>query len=56
MLLDVVQVVTNPSSSTLAGLGLQIMRVVSGLADYLDKIGATKSFVKVLLQAALLYP
>ncbi len=46
MLLDVVQVVTNLSSSTLAGLGLQIM-VISGLADYLDKIGATKSFVKV---------
>ena len=38
MLLDVVQVVTNLSSSTLAGLGLQIM-VISGLADYLDKIG-----------------
>lgn len=46
MLLDVVQVVTNLSSSTLAGLGLQIM-VISGLAGYLDKIGATKSFVKV---------
>lgn len=45
-LLDIVQVVTNISSSTLAGLGLQIM-VISGFADYLDRIGATKSFVKI---------
>ncbi len=45
-LLDIVQVITNLSSSTLAGLGLQIM-VISGLADYLDRIGATKSFVKI---------
>ncbi len=45
-LVDIVQVVTNLSKSTLAGLGLQIM-VIAGFADYLDKIGATKSFVKV---------
>lgn len=43
---DIFQIFTNVSSSTLAGLGLQIM-VISGFADYLDKIGATKALVQI---------
>ena len=42
---DIVQIFTNIASSTAAGLGLQIM-IISGFAEYLDHIGATKELVK----------
>ena len=42
---DIVQIFTNIASSTAAGLGLQIM-IISGFAEYLDHIGATKALVK----------
>ncbi len=43
---DIVQVIHNVSKSTLAGLGLQIM-IISGFANYLDRIGATKTLVNI---------
>lgn len=43
---DVIQYFTNQSKSILVGLGLNIM-IISGFADYLDKIGATRSMVEI---------
>ena len=46
LVFDIVQVIHNVSKSTLAGLGLQIM-IISGFANYLDRIGATKTLVNI---------
>lgn len=43
---DIFKIVVNVASSTNAGLGLQIM-LISGFAEYLDSIGATRSLVKI---------
>ena len=43
---DIFEWFTNISKSTLGGLGLQIM-LISGFAEYLDSIGATKALVRV---------
>ena len=43
---DIFEWFTNISKSTLGGLGLQIM-LITGFAEYLDSIGATKALVRV---------